>query len=240
MATEEPASLGLPQHAKVSNNRLNWLRAAVLGANDGIVSVSSIILGVAGATTNRTAIFTAGVAGLSAGALSMAIGEYVSVSSQRDTERAYIDEEKWHLEHHSEEEFKDLVAVYEAKGLSPHTAHRVAEELTARDAVRAHLDAEFGINESDLNNPTWAAAASLAAFVVGGTIPLAATIIAGSHERLTATFIAVVIALVVTGYLSATIGNAPRLRAIARVVFGGAAAMLVTYGVGHIFGQVVH
>jgi VIT1/CCC1 family predicted Fe2+/Mn2+ transporter len=240
MAVSETASLGQPEHVKVSNNRLNWLRAAVLGANDGIVSVASIILGVAGATTNRTAIFTAGVAGLSAGALSMAIGEYVSVSSQRDTERAYIAEEKWHLERHPEEEFEDLVRAYEAKGLSHRTARQVAEELSARDAVKAHLDAELGINEADLNNPVLAAAASLAAFAVGGAIPLIATMVAGRHERLVATFIAVVVALVITGYLSATIGQAPRLWAVVRVVAGGAAAMLVTYGVGHVFGQIVH
>ena len=230
---------GRSDHAKISNNRLNAIRAAVLGANDGIVSVASIILGVAGATTNRTAILTAGLAGLAAGALSMAVGEYVSVSSQRDTEKAYIATEKWHLEHHPEEEFEDLAATFQAKGLSAKTAHQVARELTDHDAVKAHLDAELGVNEADLTSPGSAAVASLGAFAVGGIIPLA-TIMAVNHDlRLVATFLAVLVALAITGYLSATIGHAPRPRAMARVVFGGAAAMALTYSIGHIFGGLI-
>lgn len=227
------------EHPPVSNSRLNSLRAAVLGANDGIVSVSSLILGVAGATSNRTAIFTAGLAGLAAGALSMAVGEYVSVSSQRDTERAYIAAEKLHLEHNAEEEFDDLIATYQAKGLSPTTARQVARELTYHDAVKAHLDAEFGINERDLNSPSLAAVSSLIAFALGGAIPLLTTIVAPQSVRLAATFVSVVVALVITGYLSANVGRASRRHAIVRVVLGGAIAMLVTYGLGRIFGQII-
>jgi len=237
--TQTGAEAGRSAHAKVSNNRLNAIRAGVLGANDGVVSVASIILGVADATTNRSAILAAGLAGLAAGALSMAVGEYVSVSSQRDTERAYIAEEKWHLEHHPEEEFEDLANVFQAKGLSAETAHRVARELTDRDAVKAHLDAELGVNEADLTNPAGAAIASLIAFAIGGMVPLT-TITAVTHNlRLVATFVAVIITLGITGYLSATIGHAPRLRAIARVIIGGAIAMLLTYGIGHLFGKII-
>lgn len=226
-------------HSPVTNAQLNSLRAAVLGANDGIVSVSSIILGVAGATDNRFAIFTAGIAGLIAGALSMAVGEFVSVSSQRDTERVYVRNEKWRLEHHADEEFEELAEVYVSKGLSAKTAHEVARELTEHDPVRAHLDAEFNLNEEDLSSPVGAAVASLVAFTVGGLVPLVTVILVNHQVRLLATVGAVIIALVITGYLSATAGRAPRPRAIARVVLGGIAAMLITYGVGHLFGQII-
>ncbi|HVU59402.1 MAG TPA: VIT family protein [Candidatus Saccharimonadales bacterium] len=227
------------EHVIVSNAGLNSLRAAVLGANDGIVSVSSIILGVAGAGVSRTAIFTAGMAGLAAGALSMAVGEYVSVSSQRDTERAYIVEEKMHLAEFPDAEFADLARTFERKGLTPATARKVAEELTAHDAVAAHLDAEFNLNEKDLSNPFIAAISSLIAFTVGGIIPLAVVMLAGASVRLLAVALGVIIALTVTGYLSATAGHAPRLRAIGRVIVGGILAMAITYGIGRLFGHFV-
>ncbi len=229
----------VPDHEPVSNARLNSLRAAVLGANDGIVSVSSIILGVAGAVDSRTAIFAAGMAGLVAGALSMAVGEYVSVSSQRDTEEAYIRHEKLRLERHPDEEFEELADAYVARGLSAKTAHLVAKELTAHDAVHAHLETELNINEEDLSSPVGAAISSFIAFTIGGAIPLV-TVMAVNHTlRLVATAIAVLLALVVTGYLSATAGKAPRPRAILRNVLGGASAMLVTYLVGRAFGQII-
>ena len=229
----------VPDHEPVSNARLNALRAAVLGANDGIVSVSSIILGVAGATDSRTAIFAAGMAGLVAGALSMAVGEYVSVSSQRDTEEAYIKHEKLRLALHPDEEFEELAAAYVTRGLTPKTAHVVARELTDHDAVHAHLETELGINEEDLSSPVGAAISSLIAFTFGGAIPLI-TVMAVNHEsRLLATAAAVLAALMITGYLSATVGKAPRPRAILRNIIGGATAMLVTYLVGRLFGQII-
>lgn len=229
----------ISDNTPVSNARLNALRAAVLGANDGIVSVSSIILGVAGATDNRTAIFAAGMAGLVAGALSMAVGEYVSVSSQRDTEEAYIKHEKMRLQAYPDEEFEELASAYVLRGLSTRTAHLVARELTEHDAVHAHLETELNINEEDLSSPIGAALSSLAAFTIGGAIPLV-TVLAVNHGlRLVATVVAVLIALVITGYLSATAGKAPRPRAIIRNLLGGSAAMLITYAVGHLFGQII-
>jgi len=229
----------VPDHVPVSNARLNALRAAVLGANDGIVSVSSIILGVAGATDSRTAVFAAGIAGLVAGALSMAVGEYVSVSSQRDSEEAYIRHEKLRLEKHPQEEFEELAAAYVSRGLTPATAHTVARELTNHDAVHAHLETELNINEEDLSSPVGAAISSLVAFTIGGAIPLVTVILVNHSLRLTATVAAVLVALVITGYLSAAAGKAPRPRAILRNVLGGSVAMLTTYGVGHIFGQII-
>jgi VIT1/CCC1 family predicted Fe2+/Mn2+ transporter len=224
---------------RASNSTLNWLRAAVLGANDGIVSVSSIILGVAGATSARHTIFIAGLAGLVAGAFSMAVGEYVSVSSQRDTERAYIRKEKRRLREDPEHELEGLAAAYEAKGVSRKTAMLVAKELSAKDALAAHLEAELQLDEEDLNDPTQAAAASMISFTVGGLIPLVAVLVASRHTRIGVTFVAVLLALCVTGYLSATVGGASRRRAILRVVIGGAVAMAATYFIGHLFGTAV-
>jgi VIT1/CCC1 family predicted Fe2+/Mn2+ transporter len=224
---------------RASNSKLNWLRAAVLGANDGIVSVSSIILGVAGATSARHTIFIAGLAGLVAGACSMAVGEYVSVSSQRDTERAFIAREKRRLSEHPEHELDGLAQVYIDKGVSEATARQIAKELSAKDPLAAHLEAELQIDEEDLNNPWHAAVASLISFTIGGLIPLIAVLVATRHTRVGITFVAVLVALCITGYLSATVGNASRKRAILRVVVGGALAMVVTYGIGHLFGTAV-
>lgn len=224
---------------RASNSKLNWLRAAVLGANDGIVSVSSIILGVAGATSARHTIFIAGLAGLVAGAFSMGVGEYVSVSSQRDTERAYIHREKRRLREDPEHELEGLAAAYEAKGVSHSTALLIAKELTAKDALAAHLEAELQLDEEDLNNPSQAAVASMISFTIGGLIPLVAVLVASRSTRIAVTFIAVLVALTITGYASATVGNASRRRAILRVVVGGAAAMAATYFVGHLFGAAV-
>lgn len=225
---------------RASNSTLNWLRAAVLGANDGIVSVSSIILGVAGATSARHTIFIAGLAGLVAGAFSMAVGEYVSVSSQRDTERAYIAREKRRLARDPEHELAGLAEAYMAKGVSAKTAHLVATELSKKDALKAHLQTELNLDEEDLNNPTQAALASMVSFTAGGLIPLIAVLVATQRVRIVVTFVAVLVALTITGYLSATVGSASRKRAILRVVVGGAAAMALTYVVGHLFGTAVH
>jgi vacuolar iron transporter family protein len=223
----------------LSNARLNWLRAAVLGANDGIVSVSAIVLGVAGATANRHTIFTAGLAGLVAGALSMALGEYVSVSSQRDSERAFIAKEKQALQDNPEEEQHELAQIYKAKGLTETTAEKVAQELTDHDVIKAHLDAELNIDETDLNNPWQAAIASMTAFTIGGLVPFTSILVVRESHQFAATFIAAVVALFITGYWSATVGGASRRRAMRRVVIGGILAMLITYGIGHLFGTAV-
>ncbi len=221
--------------SQVSNARLNWLRAAVLGANDGIVSVSSIALGVAGATTHQGTILTGGIAGLVAGALSMAAGEYVSVSSQRDTEKAYIAKEKRRFKDDPSHELEGLAESYQSKGLSQKTARQVAKELTVTDPLKAHLEAELNLDEEDLNSPWQAAIASLLSFTAGGIIPIIAVLVSSSGARIWVTFIAVLVALTITGYLSATAGGASRRRAIVRVVLGGALAMAVTYGIGHLF-----
>lgn len=226
-------------HTKGGSVGLNRLRAAVLGANDGIVSVASIVLGVAGATSSKGTIFTAGLAGLTAGALSMAVGEYVSVSAQRDTERAFVSHEKWELETKPDEELTELAHLYEAKGVNSKTARQVAKELTANNPLKAHLDAELNIDPDDLTNPWQAAVASLFAFVFGATIPLLSITLASMSFRFLVTFVAVLVALVFTGYASATAGGASRRRAILRVVVGGAIAMIVTYGIGKLFGTAV-
>jgi VIT1/CCC1 family predicted Fe2+/Mn2+ transporter len=215
---------------------LNGLRAAVLGANDGIVSTSSVVMGVAGATSNSHAIFTAGMAALVAGALSMAVGEYVSVSSQSDAEKAYIENEKLKLKNNPDEELEELTQAYVERGVSKETATKVAQELTDKDALKAHLQIEFQLDEDDLNSPSQAAIASLLSFTVGGLIPFLAVIFSPEPIRLYVTFIAVVFALILTGYLSAKVGNASKKRAVLRVVAGGIIAMLVTYFVGSLFG----
>lgn len=218
---------------------LNKLRASVLGANDGVVSVSSILMGVAGATDNTGAIFTAGLAALVAGALSMAVGEYVSVSSQSDAEKAYIKRERQLLKQDPEGQFEELVEAYVSKGIDQKTAHKVATELSGQDALKAHLMTEFGLNEDDVVNPMHAAVASFLSFSVGGIIPFITILVAPFSWRISATVIAVVAALIVTGYLSASVGGASKRRAIARVVFGGLLAMVITYCIGKWFGTAV-
>ncbi len=222
--------------AAATNSKLNWIRAAVLGANDGIVSVAGLVVGVAGATTNQGVILTAGLAGLVAGALSMAAGEYVSVSSQRDTEKALIDKEIIELEQNPERELQELAAIYEEKGLSKITAKQVAKELTDHDPIKAHLEAEMGLSQDELTNPTHAAIASAISFTLGAAIPLLAILIPPASYRVPVTFVAVVLALILTGYISATLGQASRRKATIRVVIGGAVAMTITYGIGTLFG----
>jgi len=219
--------------------RLNWLRAGVLGANDGIISTAGLVVGVAAATTDRTAILTAGVAGVVAGAVSMALGEYVSVSSQRDTEIALIAAEQAELDQDPEGELQELADAYEAKGLSAETAMRVAEELTAHDAIRAHLDVQYGLDAEDLTNAWHAAVASAIAFTAGALVPLLAVVLPPGAIRIPVTFAAVLVALITTGTVSARIGGAKRMRAVIRLVIGGALAMAVTFGIGALLGQAV-
>ncbi|WP_018160754.1 VIT family protein [Smaragdicoccus niigatensis] len=218
--------------------RLNWLRAGVLGANDGIVSIAGLAVGVAGATTERAPILTAGVAGLLAGAISMALGEYVSVSTQRDTEKALLAKERHELENQPEAELDELAGIYESKGLRPETARQVAIELTDHDVFAAHVEAELKIDPDDLTNPWHAAGASALAFTAGALLPLLAILVLPVAVRVPVTFIVVLMALAVTGALSATLGGASAKTAMLRVVVGGAIGMVVTYGVGHLIGGV--
>ena len=226
-------------HDSALSGRLNWLRAGVLGANDGIVSTAGLVVGVAGATTAAGPILTAGIAGLVAGAVSMALGEYVSVSSQRDTERALLEKERGELADFPEEEFEELTELYRAKGLSEATARQVARELTDNDAFAAHADVELHLDPDELTNPWQAAGASAVAFTTGSVLPLAAILLPPPGARVPVTFVVVVAALAATGYLSAWLGGARPGRAVLRLVLGGAVAMAVTYGVGALVGTAV-
>jgi VIT1/CCC1 family predicted Fe2+/Mn2+ transporter len=233
-----PTHSGEP-HTSGTAGRLNWLRAGVLGANDGIVSVAGIVVGVAGASASRGAIFTAGLAGLVAGAVSMALGEYVSVSSQRDSETAQMDRERSELATSPEEELNELTALYAAKGLSPATARQVAVELTARDALAAHSEVELHIDPHDLANPWQAAGASALSFTCGALLPFVAILLPPAAWRVWVCVLAVLVALAVTGLVSARLGGSNPRRAVLRVLLGGAAGLALTYGIGHLFGTAV-
>jgi VIT1/CCC1 family predicted Fe2+/Mn2+ transporter len=226
-------------HTDATSGRLNWLRAGVLGANDGIVSVAGIVVGVAGATSARGAIFTAGLAGLVAGAVSMALGEYVSVSSQRDSEHALIAQERRELRESPEDELEELTSLYRAKGLSEATARTVAEELTRQDPLGAHLDAELGIDQEDLANPRQAALASAVSFTIGALLPLLAVLLPPPGWRVPVCVVAVLAALALTGVVSARLGGANPRRAVIRVLVGGALGLAFTYGVGRLFGTAI-
>jgi VIT1/CCC1 family predicted Fe2+/Mn2+ transporter len=230
--------VGEPHRAGFAG-RLNWLRAGVLGANDGIVSVAGLVVGVAGATTSRPAILTAGVAGLVAGAVSMALGEYVSVSSQRDSERALLAKERAELATEPEAELEELTAIYARKGLSAATARQVAIELTDHDAFAAHAEAELGISPTELASPGHAAAASALAFTLGSFLPLLAILLPPASARIAVAFVVVLAALALTGAVSARLGSASLGRATTRLVVGGAVAMAVTFGIGHLVGVAV-
>lgn len=204
-----------------------------------MVSVAGLVVGVAGATAARGPIFTAGLAGLVAGAVSMALGEYVSVSSQRDSERALLAKESHELRDTPESELAELTAIYEAKGLRPRTAAQVARELTEHDAFTAHAEAELNINPTELTNPWHAAAASAGSFIAGAALPLVAILLPPAAWRVPVTVVAVLIALALAGAMSARIGGSSVRRAVLRVTVGGAAGLAFTYGVGHLFGSVV-
>ncbi|MGW5452712.1 VIT1/CCC1 transporter family protein [Nocardia sp. NPDC003979] len=219
-------------HAEGLASRLNWLRAGVLGANDGIVSTAGLVVGVAATTNDSTTILAAGVAGLVAGAISMAAGEYVSVSTQRDSEKALLAKERRELADFPDYELAELTEIYQAKGLSPATARKVAEELTAHDAFTAHAEAELKLDPSELTNPWAAAGSSAIAFTCGALLPLLAIVLPPAHWRVPVTFVAVLVALALTGSLSARLGGSARGRAVLRVVVGGALAMAVTYAIG--------
>ncbi|MFC5177565.1 VIT1/CCC1 transporter family protein [Nocardioides taihuensis] len=223
-------------HAGGVNNRLNWLRAGVLGANDGIVSTAGIVMGVAGATSSRSAIMIAGVAGLTAGALSMGAGEYVSVSTQSDSERALLRKERRELEEEPEDELAELAGLYVAKGLSDDLARQVALELTEHDALRAHAEVELGIDPDDLTNPWHAAWASMLAFTVGALLPLLTILFVGQSARVFVTLGVVAVALAITGWMSARFGYGSAGPAVLRNVAGGVFAMVATYLIGAALG----
>lgn len=237
MAPDSPTHI--EPHTESAGSKLNWIRASVLGANDGIVSVAALVVGVAGATDSTGFILTAGTAGVVAGALSMAVGEYVSVSSQRDTEKALIEKERRELETEPDKELEELTTIYEAKGLSRPTAATVAHELTAHDAFAAHLEAELHIDPAKLANPWHAAFASAASFFAGAVLPMVAITLPPPEWRIPVTFVSVIIALAITGSLSAYVGDANKTRATTRVVLGGALAMAITFGIGKLFGVAV-
>jgi vacuolar iron transporter family protein len=216
--------------------RLNWLRAGVLGANDGIVSVASIVVGVAGATAAIAPILTAGAAGLVGGAISMALGEYVSVSSQSDSQRALIAKEKLELQTMPEQELAELTAIYASKGLSDATAEAVARELTEHDALAAHLEAELHISEDEVASAWHAAGASAVAFTIGALLPFLAILLMPESIRIAATFAVVLVALALTGIVSARIGGTPWMRPTIRVVLGGALALIATFLIGRLLG----
>ena len=221
------------------SHRSGWLRASVLGANDGIISTACLILGVAAADAGRDAILTSGVAGLVAGAASMALGEYVSVSSQRDSERADIRKEMWELENQPDHELDELTAIFAAKGLSPELARTVATELTSKDALRIHLAEELGITELTSARPLQASVSSALAFAIGAGIPLVAAALAGDTSRIPVTIGVVLASLVALGFSGARIGGATARRPIVRVVVGGIVAMAVTMAIGSLFGAAI-
>jgi len=216
--------------------RLNWLRAGVLGANDGIVSTAGVIVGVAGATAERGAILVAGIAALVAGALSMGVGEYVSVSTQRDTEAALLDRERRELAEEPEMELAELAGFYREKGLDPDLAHEVAVQLTAHDALAAHAEVELQLDPESLTSPWHAAFASMGAFTVGALLPLLAALFSSPASHVPVIVLSVVLALALTGWLSARLGGMTPGRQIARNVGGGLLAMIVTYAIGTLVG----
>ncbi|MFF4092217.1 VIT family protein [Streptomyces nigra] len=219
-------------HEGALGERLNWLRAAVLGANDGIVSTAGLVVGVAGATDTRSALLTAGLAGLLAGSVSMAAGEYVSVSTQRDSERAALAHERRELRERPQAELEELAELLRRRGLSREVAHEAAVQLTERDALRAHARVELGIDPDALTNPWHAAWASFLAFTAGALLPLLAMVLPPADTRLAVTVVSVLAALALTGWSSARLGAAAPGRAILRTTAGGALAMGVTYAAG--------
>ncbi|MEU8715682.1 VIT family protein [Streptomyces sp. NPDC048663] len=225
-------------HGGALGSRLNWLRAAVLGANDGIVSTAGIVVGVAGATGDRNALLTAGLAGLLAGSMSMAAGEYVSVSTQRDSELAALAQERRELKERPEAELAELTELLERRGLSRQLAREAAVQLTERDALKAHASVELGIDPDELTNPWHAALASFLAFTVGALLPLLAIVLPPAGWRLPVTVGSVLAALVLTGWSSARLGAAAAGPAMLRNVAGGALAMGVTFAAGTLLGAV--
>lgn len=218
------------------SHRAPWLRAAVLGINDGIVSTSSLMLGVLAASDSKSAILTAGVAGLAAGALSMAMGEYVSVSSQKDSELSDIAIEAQSLKDHPHKELEELAWIYEKRGLDANLAKQVAQQLHEHDAVGAHARDELGIDHDALAQPGQAAIASAASFSIGALIPILAALCVDKESGGLSITVVSLIALAASGAVGAIIGGGQKLRAALRVLLGGGIAMGITYLIGHVIG----
>jgi VIT1/CCC1 family predicted Fe2+/Mn2+ transporter len=235
-ASERELVLDLDQGPARLPARLNWLRAGVLGANDGVVSTAALVLGVAGATASRGSVLLAGLIGLLAGAMSMAAGEYVSVSTQRDSERAVLRRQRLLLSRSPRRELAALAQVYISRGVDEPTALRVAEQLSAHDALAAHAETRLGVDPGELTNPWHAAVASFLSFTVGALVPLAGVII-GPSAWVTVAFVTA--ALLATGAVSAQLGRAPLGPAVVRNVGGGLLAMAVTYGLGALVGVLI-
>lgn len=211
----------------------------MLGANDGIVSVAAVVVGVAAATPMLAPILTAGAAAVVGGAISMALGEYVSVASARDSQTALIAKERRELAEMPEQELAELAAIYQAKGLSAETAQRVAVELTEHDALAAHLEAELHIDENEVLKPWQAAWASAISFLLGAVLPMLAIVLPPAELRVPIAFAATLVALALTGWLGARLGRSPALRPTLRVVIGGALALAVTFGIGALLGTAI-
>lgn len=220
-------------------HRAGWLRAAVLGANDGIVSTASLVVGVAAASVDRSGVLVAGVAGLVAGAMSMAAGEYVSVSSQSDTEKADLEREQIELDENEEFETRELTHIYQRRGLDKDLAHQVAVQLMEHDALAAHARDELGISETMSARPLQAALASAGTFAAGALLPLLAVALAPASRVALSATVASLLALAGLGLVSARIGGAPAWLATARILFWGALAMAITAAVGRWFGTVL-
>ncbi len=234
----EMSEIVAPHREDHKSHRSNWLRAAVLGANDGIVSTASLMLGVSAANASNATILTAGIAGLAAGALSMAAGEYVSVSSQKDSEHADMAIERRSLVANPEEELAELAHIYVHRGLEPSLAKKVAQQLHDHDAEAAHMRDELGINQNDMANPIQAAAASALSFTIGATLPIIAILV--SPKNMDASFIVALslIGLAVSGGIGAYLGGGHKVRAASRVLIGGGIAMTITSLIGHLVGTI--
>lgn len=230
--------MGKPHQHDTANvnlaDRLNVLRAGVLGANDGIVSTAGLVIGVAGATADSTVLLISGLAGLVAGALSMAGGEYVSVSSQRDMEQAEIEREKWELQHDYPAEVQELSEIYQKQGLSKTLANQVAEELMQKNALAVHAEMELNIKPGQYVNPWQAAFSSMCSFSAGALLPLLSIVLMPEKMRVAATFVVVLLALALTGWISAALGHAHKGKAVVRNVLVGLITMVITYSVGYL------
>jgi VIT1/CCC1 family predicted Fe2+/Mn2+ transporter len=237
--TKEPSGMPVRHRERHRTEHIGWLRAAVLGANDGIVSTASLVLGVAAAHGTRSAVLVAGVAGLVAGAMSMAAGEYVSVHSQADTERADLERERGELRADDKGEHQELTAIYVGRGLEPALAKQVADQLMAHDAIGAHARDELGISETLRARPIQAAAASASSFAVGAAMPLLVTALAPAVNLIVAVSGTSLLFLALLGALAARAGGAAVTPSAIRVTFWGALAMAITAGVGALFGTVV-